>query len=200
MVDGRSGWAEFCEARERFRSRLAGQAQIARLEVAFAAPALDAPAPARSPRMGLIRQRTGGARQMADDWNQPVIDEFRANAGKVGGFFEGADMLLLHSTGAKTGEKRTNPLLYIADDGGRMVVFATNGGADRAPDWYHNLLANPEVTVEVGTGTRRAVASPVTGEERDRLYAEMVRRRPQFADYELKTTRTIQGVALAPVD
>jgi deazaflavin-dependent oxidoreductase (nitroreductase family) len=197
MVDGRSGWAEFCEARERFRTRLAGQSQIARLEIAFAAPAVAGSA-GRPPRMRLIRQRTARGGEMAEDFNQQIVDEFRSNAGRVGGFFEGADMLLLHSNGARTGRERTNPLLYVIDHG-RMVVFASNGGAPTNPDWYYNVLAHPEVIVEVGDGSTRAVASPVLGEERDRLYAEMARRRPQFAAYEQKTTRTIPAVALTPI-
>jgi deazaflavin-dependent oxidoreductase (nitroreductase family) len=198
MADGVADWVEFRAARERFRARMAGQAEVARLESAFALPASPGGFRLASPRIRSIPDPKGGTRDMADA-NQGIIDEFRANAGKVGGFFEGADMLLLHSVGAKTGTERTNPLLYLTD-GRRFIVIASYGGAPHNPDWYHNLLANPEVTIELGTKTRRAVASRVPDAERDRLYAEMADRRPQFAEYERKTTRRIPVVALTPVD
>jgi deazaflavin-dependent oxidoreductase (nitroreductase family) len=129
--------------------------------------------------------------------NRKVIDEFHANEGKVGGFFEGSNIVLLHATGAKTGEERVKPLMFL-DKGDTMVVFASKGGAPEHPDWYHNLRANPEVTLEVGTDTFPAKASVVEGEERDRLYAEMVADRPQFAEYEEKTAgiRTIPAIVL----
>jgi deazaflavin-dependent oxidoreductase (nitroreductase family) len=199
MVDNLSGWREFSAARDRFRARLAGQAEVARLESAFALPATPGVFRRASPRIRSIPDPRRSERDMAEDANQPIIDEFRANAGKVGGYFDGADMLLLHSVGARTGKERTNPLLYL-NDGGRIIVIASYGGAPQHPDWYYNLLAHPEVTVELGTETKRAVARQVPDAERDRLYAEMVRRRPQFAEYERKTTRRIPVVALTPVD
>jgi deazaflavin-dependent oxidoreductase (nitroreductase family) len=130
------------------------------------------------------------------DFNKAVIDEFRANEGKVGGYFAGANMLLLHTTGAKSGQSRTNPLVYVRD-GDHIVVIASKGGADTNPDWYYNLLANPAVTVEVGAEQFQAQATAVTEEpERSRLYARMVEHRPGFAEYEQKTSRKIPVVVL----
>ena len=133
------------------------------------------------------------------DFNQGIIEEFRANNGKVGGYFAGANMLLLHTVGAKSGQARTNPLVYITD-GDRLVVIASRGGADRNPDWYYNLLANPNVTVELDSEQFQARATPVTEEpERSRLYAKMVEHRPGFADYEQKTRRKIPAIILERV-
>ena len=130
------------------------------------------------------------------DFNQGIIEQFRANNGKVGGYFAGANMLLLHTVGAKSGQARTNPLVYVTD-GDRLVVIASKGGADHNPDWYYNLLANPDVTVELGTEQFQARATPVTEEpERSRLYAKMVEHRPGFADYEQKTSRKIPAIVL----
>ena len=134
------------------------------------------------------------------DFNQAIIDAFRANAGKVGGFFAGANMLLLHTIGAKSGQPRTNPMVYITD-GDRLVVIASKGGAETNPDWYHNLLANPSVTVELGTKQFQARARAITEEpERSRLYAKMVAHRPGFAEYEQKTSRKIPAIVLERVD
>jgi deazaflavin-dependent oxidoreductase (nitroreductase family) len=130
-----------------------------------------------------------------NEWNREVIEEFRANEGRVGGRFEGAPMVLLHTTGAKSGRERVNPLMYLPD-GDRIVVFASKGGAPGNPDWYHNLLANPAVTVEVGTETRPATARVVGRAERDTLYAEQAKLYPQFGEYEKLTTRTIPVVVL----
>src|SRR3954449_12794804 len=102
----------------------------------------------------------------ANDFNAPMIEEFRADGGKLGGNFEGAPVLLLHTTGAKSGKERVNPLMYLAD-GDRILVFATKGGADTNPDWYHNLVANPSTTVELGTETFPVTARVLTGQERD---------------------------------
>lgn len=136
---------------------------------------------------------------MADinDWNAQIIAEFRANQGKVGGQFEGAPMLLLHTTGAKTGHKRINPMMYLELDG-RRFVFASKAGADTHPDWYHNLVANPKVTVEVGSDVYEATAAPLPEDERSRVYAEQARRYEGFAEYAAKTTRTIPVVELTP--
>jgi len=130
-----------------------------------------------------------------EDWNSKIIEEFRANEGKVGGPFAGAPVLLLHTTGAKTGRERVHPMMYLDLDGHRYV-FASKAGADTNPDWYWNLVAHPDVTVEVGTETHEAAAVPVTGDDRDRIYAEQARRYPGFAEYELKTSRIIPVVEL----
>jgi deazaflavin-dependent oxidoreductase (nitroreductase family) len=133
------------------------------------------------------------------DFNQAIIKEFRANAGKVGGYFEGANMLLLHTVGAKSGQPRTNPLVYTTD-GEHLVVIASKGGADTNPDWYYNLLVNPIVTVELGAEQFQARVTAVTEEsERSRLYAKMVAHRPGFAAYEQQTSRKIPVVILERV-
>jgi deazaflavin-dependent oxidoreductase (nitroreductase family) len=131
------------------------------------------------------------------DYNAPIIEEFRTNDGKVGGPFEGATMLLLHTRGARTGQPRVNPLVYLAD-GDRYVVFGSKGGAPTNPDWYHNLIANPDVTIEVGTSTIAVRAREITGPERDELYARQVERRASFAEYPKKTERLIPAIALEP--
>jgi deazaflavin-dependent oxidoreductase (nitroreductase family) len=129
------------------------------------------------------------------DWNAAIIDEFRANGGKVGGQFEGAAMLLLHTTGARTGQERVNPLVYTTD-GDDLVVVASKGGAPTNPDWYHNLVANPDVTVEVGTDTMPVRARVADGAERERLWSRQVEVMPGFAEYQAKTSRTIPVVVL----
>jgi deazaflavin-dependent oxidoreductase (nitroreductase family) len=132
------------------------------------------------------------------DFNAKIIDEFHANEGSVGGMFEGLPLLLLHHTGAKSGKSRINPLAYQGDDG-RYVVFASKAGAPSNPDWYHNLKAHPNVTIEVGTETIDVVASEATGEERDRLYRTQAERIPQFAEYEQKAEgRVIPVMVLTP--
>jgi deazaflavin-dependent oxidoreductase (nitroreductase family) len=131
----------------------------------------------------------------AGDWNSKIIAEFRANEGKVGGPFEGAPLLLLTTTGRKSGAQRTNPVMCLAD-GDRLLVFASRAGAPVHPDWYHNLAANPQVTVEVGSDSFPARAIVLEGEERDRWYAEQARRYPGFAEYEAMTDRVIPVVAL----
>jgi deazaflavin-dependent oxidoreductase (nitroreductase family) len=133
------------------------------------------------------------------DFNRNVIDEFRANSGKVGGYFAGANMLLLHTIGAKSGQPRTNPLVYTTD-GERLVIIASKGGGDGNPDWYYNLLANPAVTIELGDEQFQARATAVTQEpERSRLYAKMVEHRSGFAEYVQKTSRKIPAVVLERV-
>jgi deazaflavin-dependent oxidoreductase (nitroreductase family) len=134
------------------------------------------------------------------DFNQAIIEEFRANAGKVGGYFAGANMLLLHTIGAKSGQARTNPLVYTRD-GDRFVVTASKGGADSSPDWYYNLRAHPTASIEVGTEQFPVRATIVTEEpERSRLYAKMVAHRPGFAEYEQKTTRKIPAIVLERIE
>ena len=132
-----------------------------------------------------------------NDWNKQVIAEFRSNAGKVGGQFEGAPLLLLHTTGAKSGQARINPMMYLAD-GDNYVVFASKAGAPISPDWYHNLLANPRPTIEVGDKTINVVAKVAEGETRERLFSRQKELYPGFADYEAKTTRQIPIVILVP--
>ncbi len=136
---------------------------------------------------------------MADgnDFNTKIIEEFRANAGKVGGTFEGIPLLLLHHTGAKSGRERVNPVAYRRD-GDRFVIFASKGGAPTHPDWYLNLMANPRATVEVGTDTIPVVARTAEGNEHDRLWSAQKQDVPGFAAYERKTTRQIPVVILEP--
>jgi len=132
------------------------------------------------------------------DWNGSVIGEFRANAGKVGGYFEGAPLLLLHTKGHKTGEERINPVMYLPDDD-RWVVFASKGGHEHHPHWFLNLEADRSVTIEVGTDTLPVTATILhEGDERDAFYARQVERYPQFGEYEKKTAgvRTIPVVVL----
>jgi deazaflavin-dependent oxidoreductase (nitroreductase family) len=129
--------------------------------------------------------------------NAPIIEEFRANGGKVGGHFEGRPLLLLTSTGAKTGQARTAPVMYLAD-GDRYVVFASNSGSEHHPAWYTNLRANRDVTIEVGTETHAATATVLEGEERDELFRQQAERYPFFAEYEAGTERVIPVVALTP--
>ena len=136
---------------------------------------------------------------MADraDWNRGTIEEFRAHQGKVGGMWEGRPLLLLTTTGAKSGQRRTVPVMYLGE-GNRVFVFASKGGAPTHPDWYHNLLTHPEVTVELGGQTYPATAKPVTGDERDQIYAQWAQRYPQFQGYQDKTRRTIPVIELVP--
>ncbi len=130
-----------------------------------------------------------------NDFNSAIIEEFRAHGGRVGGPFEGAPLLLLTSTGAKSGQLRTTPVMYLPDDE-RMVIFASKAGAPTHPAWYHNLLADPSGTVEVGTDSFEVSASVASGEERERLYRRQSELYPQFADYAQKTTREIPVVVL----
>ena len=131
-----------------------------------------------------------------NDWNKQVIDEFRANSGKMSGQFEGTPMLLLHTTGAKSGQTRVNPLVYQALDDGRYAIFASKAGAPTNPDWYHNLKANPKVRVELGSETVDATAAVAESDERDRIWNLQKERAPGFAEYEAKTTRKIPVVIL----
>lgn len=130
-----------------------------------------------------------------NDFNRRVIEEFRANEGKVGGQFEGANMILLTTTGAKSGEQRVNPVVYFPL-GDRIVVVASNGGADTHPAWYHNLKANPVLTAEVGTDKYEAVATEITGTERDDVFARIVEAMPGFGEYQAGTKRVIPLFAI----
>jgi deazaflavin-dependent oxidoreductase (nitroreductase family) len=128
-------------------------------------------------------------------WTRAHIDEFRASGGRLGGGFEGRPILLLTTNGAKTGRPHTTPMMYLLEDG-RLYVFASKGGAPTHPDWYWNLVANPDVIVELGTERFDATASPLTDGERDRVYARQSELYPQFGEYQRKTERTIPVVEL----
>ncbi|GAA1680682.1 hypothetical protein MMUR_06870 [Mycolicibacterium murale] len=129
--------------------------------------------------------------------NRDVIKEFRANQGKVGGAFADQPLLILHHVGAKTGIRRLSPLATLEDEG-RIFVFASKGGSDTHPDWYRNLLADPHVTVELGTEVFTATASVVTGEKRAEIYAKQAALHPQFGDYQRSAKRLIPVVELIP--
>jgi deazaflavin-dependent oxidoreductase (nitroreductase family) len=135
------------------------------------------------------------AAKAVNAWNKNVIEEFRTNDGKVGGQFEDADVLLLRTKGAKSGVDRVNPMMYLEEDG-KIYVFASYNGADKHPDWFHNIKADDKVSVERGTETYEATAEPVPLEERDRIYAIMASRFANFAEYEKKTSRVIPVVEL----
>ena len=134
-----------------------------------------------------------------NDRNRNIIAEFRANKGKVGGTFEGRQLLLLHTIGSKSKQERVNPVAYTTD-GDQFVVIASKGGADSNPDWYYNLVANPHVTVEVGTEQFQAEARISTEPERTRLYDKMIEVMPGFAEYRRKTTRQIPVITLSRVE
>ena len=138
---------------------------------------------------------------MADpeDRNTGIIEEFRANHGKVGGYFEGRPLLLLTVRGAKSGTERTTPLAYLAD-GERFAIFATKGGAPTNPDWYYNVAANPDVTIEIGDRRLQAKARVTAEPERTELYGRQAERWPAFAEYPTKTSRTIPVIVLEPAD
>jgi deazaflavin-dependent oxidoreductase (nitroreductase family) len=129
------------------------------------------------------------------DWNTKIIEEFRANEGRVGGQFAGAPMILIHHTGARTGTERVNPLVYFPD-GDRMIIIASAGGAPKNPDWYHNLKANPRTTAEVGTETFGVDVAEVTGDEYAALWSRITATMPGFGDYQTKTDRRIPLLAL----
>jgi len=130
-----------------------------------------------------------------NDWNRRIIEEFRANRGVVGGQFEGKPLLLLHTTGAKSGKPRINPLAYTTD-GDRIVIIASMGGAPNNPDWYHNILANPVISVEVGAEQFQVRATVAEEPERTRLYDQMAAALPVFDEYRRKTTRSIPVLVL----
>ena len=131
------------------------------------------------------------------DYNQTIIDDFRSSGGRPQSWSGNSPLLLLHHRGAKSGAERLNPLAYLEDDG-RYVIFASKAGAPTNPDWYHNLKANPETTIEVGTDTVAVRASEASGEERDRLFAAQVQRSPQFGEYQSNTERAIPVIVLSP--
>ena len=131
------------------------------------------------------------------DFNAQIIDEFRANRGRVGGMFKDTPLLLLHHMGARSGEARVNPVAYFRD-GDRYIVYASKAGAPTNPAWYHNLKAHPEVRIEVGEDALDVVATEAEGEERERLFAAQVERSPQFGEYQRKTERMIPVMILTP--
>ena len=131
------------------------------------------------------------------DWNKGIIEEFRKNHGKVGGYFAGRNLLLINHKGARTGQVRTNPVAYLKE-GERYLIFASKGGAPTNPDWYHNLKKHPDVKIEVGDETMEAHAVEITGTERDKIYAQQSKIMPQFTEYEKKAKRIIPVFALTP--
>lgn len=140
---------------------------------------------------------------MPDDWNTTIIDEFRANEGRVGGPFAGAPLVLVHHRGRRSGRERVNPVIYLPDeaDTGTIYIFASKSGAPTNPDWYYNLTSAGEAHVERGTDEYDVAVRVLSGEERDRVFAEQARRYPMFGDYERKTAghRTIPVLALSRV-
>jgi deazaflavin-dependent oxidoreductase (nitroreductase family) len=134
-----------------------------------------------------------------NDWNRKIIEEFRANGGKVGGPFEGAPMILVHHTGARTGTERVTPLVTFPEDDGRYVIVASKAGAPTNPDWYHNLKAHPRTSVEVGTETFPVEVVELEGDERESVWTRVKEASPGFAEYERKTTRTIPLLRLVRV-
>ena len=161
------------------------------------APAATAPEPQQESQQE--SQQQGPYQRPApkvSPWNEPVVAEFRANHGRVGGMFEGGDLLLLTTTGARSGQESLNPLGFLRIDG-RVYVVGSAGGSPRHPAWYHNLLAHPMVSVEMpGADSHAAVAVPLEGEERDRVFAEIVRREPGFGDYQNQVERQLPVVEL----
>ncbi|HEU5439392.1 MAG TPA: nitroreductase family deazaflavin-dependent oxidoreductase [Ktedonobacterales bacterium] len=131
----------------------------------------------------------------ANEWNRGVIEEFRATKGKLGGRWEGRPLLLVTTTGARSGQRRTHPVMYLRE-GDRLFIFASKGGAPTHPAWYHNLLAHPDVTVEIGGQTYQATAKPLTGAEHDQIYARWAERYPMFREYQENTSRTIPVIEL----
>ena len=133
------------------------------------------------------------------DWNEKIIEEFRANEGRVGGMFEGAPMILIHTVGAKSGVERVTPLVHFREDDDHTVIVASAAGAPKHPAWFHNLTANPKIDVEVGTERYSVIAEEITGAERDEVWQRVITTNPGFADYQRKTDRIIPLVRLTRV-
>jgi deazaflavin-dependent oxidoreductase (nitroreductase family) len=131
------------------------------------------------------------------DWNQNIIDEFHANEGRVAGPFEGAPMILVHHVGRTSGKEYVNPLVYLPGEGDddSLYIFASKGGDPENPQWYRNVVAADQITVEVGASTFPVTVTELSGDERDRIYAEQVKRMPGFGEYEQKT----EGIRTIPV-
>lgn len=130
------------------------------------------------------------------DWNKEIIKEFRENEGRVGGYFENSTLLLLHTIGAKSGEPRVNPLMYI-NDGEKFLIIASNNGGPSNPDWYHNIMAEPEIVMEAGTEKFKVLATIVDEPERTSYYSKMAASNSNFAEYENKTERVIPAIILS---
>jgi deazaflavin-dependent oxidoreductase (nitroreductase family) len=133
-------------------------------------------------------------------WNDKVISEFRESGGKVGGYFEGAPMILIHHIGAKTGRERVSPLVYFPEDDGSMLIVASKGGAPTNPDWCHNVRAHPRFEVEVGTEQFPVVATELSGEDREMQWKRIVAERPGFGEYQTRTTRVLPVFRLRRVE
>ncbi|GCF07019.1 nitroreductase family deazaflavin-dependent oxidoreductase [Dictyobacter arantiisoli] len=129
------------------------------------------------------------------DWNTKIIEEFRANGGKVGGTYENRPLLLLTTTGAKSKQQHTTPLAFMKD-GDRLIIVASMLGAPKNPAWYHNIVAHPEVTIELGSETFPATATVIEGEQRTQLWARTTEEFPILADHQAKTTRQIPLIAI----
>ena len=153
------------------------------------------PRPNQQISLTRIRSRADTVSNNYNDWNAQVIAEFRKNHGKVGGNFEGAPLLLLHTIGRRSGKPRVNPVMYLKD-GDRYFVFASKAGADSHPDWFRNLQEQPDVRIEVGDQTIDVHAEEIRGQERNRLYERQASLYSGFADYQRKTKRVIPVVAL----
>jgi len=145
------------------------------------------------------RERVTANRQALEEFNRKVISEFRANQGKVGGEMAGVPLLLLTTTGAKTGRTLIKPLAYTRD-GDRIVIIASFAGNPHNPPWFHNIVANPTVTIELGAEKFRVKATVTTGAERQRLFDAQAKQLPVFADYQKKTTRQIPVLSLTRID
>jgi len=130
------------------------------------------------------------------DWNQKIIEEFRANEGQVGGQLQGAPLLLLHTVGARSGKERVTPVMYRRLDDDTVAVFASKAGAPTNPDWYHNLLVNPSATVEIGSQTYDVTSRVLDDDQREPIWTKHKAEYPGFAEYESKTSRTIPVVVL----
>jgi deazaflavin-dependent oxidoreductase (nitroreductase family) len=141
-------------------------------------------------------------RHMTDtsNFNQTIIDEFRANGGQVGGGFAGAPIVIITTKGAKSGQARVNPLVALPEDDGTLYIFASKGGAPSNPDWYYNIVAHPELEVEYGADKFQAIGTVLTGAKRDEIFDRQKKLMPGFADYEKGTSRIIPVVALTRKD
>jgi deazaflavin-dependent oxidoreductase (nitroreductase family) len=137
---------------------------------------------------------------MTDDYNRQIVEEFRANDGRVGGSWEGWPLILVHHIGAKSGTERVTPLGCFPQDDGRYVLVASNGGSPTNPDWFHNLKAHPRIEVEVGTETFPVLAEEITGPARAELWPQLVARAPQIDEHQANVRRQIPVIMLTRQD